>query len=224
MYLPTGYTRFPNMKTPVNPPRYNARCELCSCTNRSKDCDAETGQCTNCRTGSTGYFCGECQNGVDNRTDCMQCRPGYYGLYLNKFSGCGRKYNVFDHLSSSLLKLQFQFISLHACKWIQNPLNIYCFQNPSRGILNLEPWNQESKPLLEFLTWDNVFIRKLLFISACNCILSNTLYSNQSVCAFDDGQCNCKGNISGRICDRCHENAYNNTQGQCIGKNQIYPW
>ncbi|XP_048586842.1 laminin subunit gamma-1 [Nematostella vectensis] len=50
----------------------------------------------------------------------------------------------------------------------------------------------------------------------CDCVLPNTLYGNSTVCNATTGQCTCKEKISGRTCDRCHENAYNTSDRGCV--------
>lgn len=59
--------------------------------------------------------------------------------------------------------------------------------------------------------------------AACDCILPNTRYGNNSICDMKSGQCVCKPKISGRPCDRCHENAYN-ASDVCVGKYRWYWW
>lgn len=53
------------------------KCVLCSCNNRSKDCDGESGVCEDCRL-STGDHCETCGYGVDLATGCTQCSPEYW--------------------------------------------------------------------------------------------------------------------------------------------------
>ncbi|XP_031551742.1 laminin subunit alpha-5-like [Actinia tenebrosa] len=149
-----GYTRISSAPA-HNTSRFSYGCELCSCTNRSIECDPENGTCKNCRIGTEGNKCELCEPNVDNSTDtdCTRCFPGYYGLYL---------------------------------------------QGNPRGC------------------------------SPCGCLEPNTLYGNQTVCqtglnaSTDTGQCVCKADITGRTCDRCHENAYNDSKGHCIDCPECY--
>lgn len=55
----------------------------------------------------------------------------------------------------------------------------------------------------------------------CACVEPNTLYGNSTVCNETTGQCACKPRIGGRQCDRCHENAYNTSNG-CVDCPECY--
>ena len=52
---------------------------------------------------------------------------------------------------------------------------------------------------------------------ACGCIAANTITGNGSICNVVTGQCPCKPDIGGRVCDRCAENSANITS-KCTGK------
>lgn len=62
-------------------------CVLCSCNNRSSNCDGITGGCFDCRHGTEGKRCERCQPNV-MEPSCQQCLPGYYGYNNNEFVGC----------------------------------------------------------------------------------------------------------------------------------------
>ncbi|XP_022780822.1 laminin subunit alpha-3-like isoform X1 [Stylophora pistillata] len=76
-----GYTREVNGSGP------SGRCVLCSCNNRSIECDGETGACTNCQVGTYGDRCHLCTNNVQG-PECTQCEPGYWGLSENGCKAC----------------------------------------------------------------------------------------------------------------------------------------
>ncbi|XP_046845444.1 laminin subunit gamma-1-like [Xenia sp. Carnegie-2017] len=66
-----GYTReVPNSNAFVD-------CVTCSCNNRSRECDGESGVCKGCRL-SLGDHCEICGFGVDISTGCSQCLPTYW--------------------------------------------------------------------------------------------------------------------------------------------------
>ena len=82
-----GYTRSPPNSGNSNP------CVLCSCNNRSRECDPDNGVCENCRIGTEGDWCERCEPNVDNSTDsdCSRCFPEYYGL-TEQARGCTREF------------------------------------------------------------------------------------------------------------------------------------
>ena len=75
-----GFTREVNGSGPFG------RCVLCSCNNRSRQCDGETGACRNCLVGTYGDRCQLCTNNVQG-PECNRCKPGYWGLSENGCKG-----------------------------------------------------------------------------------------------------------------------------------------
>ena len=75
-----GYTRLIPNGSPL------VTCVPCSCNNRSKICDPQSGICKNCRSGTTGSYCEMCMLNV-LAPDCDRCKPGFYGLYT-QLNGC----------------------------------------------------------------------------------------------------------------------------------------
>lgn len=83
----SGFTREVNGSGPFG------HCVLCSCNNRSTQCDSETGVCINCQVGTYGNHCELCTNNVQG-PECRRCKPGYWGL---SESGC-KGTNTDQHL------------------------------------------------------------------------------------------------------------------------------
>ena len=66
-----------------------------------------------------------------------------------------------------------------------------------------------------------LFCMVLYTYLACGCIAANTITGNGSICDGVTGQCPCKSDIRGRVCDRCAENSVNITS-KCTGKWQVF--
>ncbi|KAK6617380.1 hypothetical protein RUM43_014389 [Polyplax serrata] len=63
---------------------YLGTCEPCSCNGHSNECDPETGTCTNCRHGTTGENCNECQPGFSGDPLSSEgCHPTSENLSCN---------------------------------------------------------------------------------------------------------------------------------------------
>lgn len=96
LFAPLGFTREVNGSGPFG------RCILCSCNNRSTQCEGETGVCTNCQVGTHGDRCQLCSNNVLG-PECTRCKIGYWGLSAN---GCqGNKFCMSTALRAPLLVL-----------------------------------------------------------------------------------------------------------------------
>ena len=67
-------------------------CNACDCNSRTEttppECNDITGECLNCRNGTTGFKCENCDANVQG-TDCDTCVSGFYGL---RQGGCLREY------------------------------------------------------------------------------------------------------------------------------------
>ena len=73
VFLGPGFTREIHGSGPFG------RCVLCSCNDRSTECDGESGDCTNCKVGTHGSRCELCDNNVQG-PECVTCKSGYWDL------------------------------------------------------------------------------------------------------------------------------------------------
>jgi len=73
-----GYMRSIDRNTPYD------SCVACDCFGRSATptpmCDEMTGECRNCRNGTTGLHCESCSANVSASQECTLCTSGYWGL------------------------------------------------------------------------------------------------------------------------------------------------
>ena len=83
-----------NQRQTVNGSVYES-CVPCDCSARAEtvpaECVPSSGECLNCRNGTTGFHCEECSPHVEG-ADCDTCMDTFWGLGAQ---GCSRKDDSF---------------------------------------------------------------------------------------------------------------------------------
>ncbi|XP_022802044.1 laminin subunit gamma-1-like [Stylophora pistillata] len=225
----SGYTRV----TPNGGPYVT--CTPCECNGHSDKCDPETGVCLDCQHNSTGDHCEKCSDGwygnATNATpnDCSPCPCPSRPNAVNQFA----KTCV---LSSDGLPTCVNCTVGHKGRYCERCMDGYfgrpreqdvqcrmCSCNNNTDPEDTGNCNTTTGECLKCLyntTGSNCqwcapeyhgnALNKTC--TRCNCSPVNALNNE---CNNITGSCNCHPYVTGKLCDRCEQNAFNYTASGC---------
>ncbi|XP_057289958.1 laminin subunit gamma-1-like [Hydractinia symbiolongicarpus] len=218
----SGYTR-----SPANGGPYD-KCVPCQCNLHSTQCNPNNGLCMNCKDNTEGPSCNQCSFGyygnatIGEATDCKECLcPG--GLDApNQFAkSCVMDQDRKPTCLSCETGYSGRQCQVCADGYYGNPMDPLgkckkCICNNNIDPTAPNNCNTTTGECLRCLNntigHSCEFCRPGFYgdaLTRCNGCSCNLVGADGNECQNITGQCYCKKNVIGRICDKCAENTFN---------------
>uniref|UniRef100_A0A0B7BNE7 Laminin subunit alpha n=1 Tax=Arion vulgaris TaxID=1028688 RepID=A0A0B7BNE7_9EUPU len=209
---------------------YLGICVKCNCNGHSEDCSVETGECFNCRDGTTGPHCELCLAGYFGEPTIGGCRicPCPLPISSNNFATtCQQARDVYAITCSCFPGYAGPQCQICAPGYYGDPVIEGNYCQPCRCSGNIDILNPNSCDRLTGACllcenysdgpdcshcldwyWGDAVVRK--DCQACTCDRCGSVSCNK-----DFGVCQCKPNIEGNNCEKCRPNTWG--YGFCDG-------
>ncbi|XP_063299217.1 laminin subunit alpha-2 isoform X3 [Pelobates fuscus] len=209
--------------------QYSKGCIPCNCNSfgsKSFDCD-DSGQC-NCQPGVTGKKCDRCGHGYFDFQEggCTPCECSHVGNNCDADTGhCVCPPNTIGEQCDKCAPNHWGYSIVNGCKACdcdtQGSLSLLC--NADTGCCFCRPNFSGDK-----CNSCRLGYRNFPQCISCNCMLAGIepqtcdLETNKCSCAEGTGQCNCKRNVEGVLCDRCKPSTFGLHVGNPVGCSSCY--
>ncbi|XP_036405402.1 laminin subunit alpha-2 isoform X1 [Megalops cyprinoides] len=218
---------------PTGPSTYNMQpargCVPCNCNSfgsKSFDCD-ETGQCR-CQPGVTGQKCDRCSPGHFGFQEggCTPCQCAHVGNNCDSSTGqCICPPNTLGERCDKCAPNYWGHDIITGCKACEcnvvGSLTLQCNANTGCCFCREQFTGEKCNEC-------KVGFRDFPQCLACNCIVAGTAAetcdAERDVCSCSDrtGQCTCKANVDGLLCDSCRPGTFGLSVRNPLGCSKCY--